>query len=216
MTDASQIIDVMPLDGLSRKERRRIEDRHDILEAATALFAEKGFEKTTLDDIASAAGFGKGTLYTHFENKGDILRNILQRGFQMLVDAVQEAIEAPRDPVGKLRTTILTILSFFESNKTLFRIFYTERRRLMSRSSEASRNEFLEIFRKIIGLLEQIFDEGIASGSFRRVDSRNAAYLVLGAVNSQVHCWMEDGASGPLKDKAAFLEEALLTGLGKS
>ena len=61
LTNSSQIIDLLPLEGLSRKESRRIEDRLDILEAATALSAEKGFEKTTLDNYRIGSWVWQGS-----------------------------------------------------------------------------------------------------------------------------------------------------------
>ena len=53
---------------LSRKEREKIERKNSILNAAKKVFAQKGFEKATLDEIAEEAEFGKGTLYNYFKN----------------------------------------------------------------------------------------------------------------------------------------------------
>ena len=120
------------------------------------------------------------------------------------------------DPVDQLRATIRTILAFFESKESLFRIFVTERRRLLSGSAEESRQEFMLIFEKITGQVERILASGVSAAALRSVDTKAAAYLVLGAVNSQVHCWLQNGAQGSLSEKAAFLEEALLSGLKRT
>lgn len=57
---------------LTRKERERLFRRKEIMLASIPLFAEKGFMNTTLDEIAEAAEFGKGTLYHYFDNKEEL------------------------------------------------------------------------------------------------------------------------------------------------
>lgn len=63
---------------LSRKERERNFRRHEIISAAVKLFAERGFEHTTLDEIAEASEFGKGTIYNYFQNKEEIYLAIVE------------------------------------------------------------------------------------------------------------------------------------------
>ena len=62
----------------SRKERERNFRRHEIISSAVKLFAEKGFEHTTLDEIAEASEFGKGTIYNYFQNKEEIYLAIVE------------------------------------------------------------------------------------------------------------------------------------------
>lgn len=65
--------------NLSRKEREKLFKRFEILNSAIKLFAEKGYEKTKLEDIAELAEFGKGTIYNYFETKEDIYLEIIDR-----------------------------------------------------------------------------------------------------------------------------------------
>jgi len=65
--------------NLTRKERERLLKRFEILDTAANLFAEKGYDKTKLEDIAEAAEFGKGTIYNYFENKEKIYVEIIDR-----------------------------------------------------------------------------------------------------------------------------------------
>ncbi|MCB0032608.1 MAG: helix-turn-helix transcriptional regulator, partial [Anaerolineales bacterium] len=53
--------------------------RNQILEAATAVFAERGFHKATIRAIAQHAGIADGTIYNYFKNKTDLLIGILDR-----------------------------------------------------------------------------------------------------------------------------------------
>ena len=63
---------------LTREERQRITRDH-LLEAARSVFAEKGFERATLDDVAARAGMTKGAVYSNFAGKGDLILALMQR-----------------------------------------------------------------------------------------------------------------------------------------
>ena len=62
--------------GVSRRERERQGHRREILAAAVKLFSRKGFEKTTMADVAAEAEFAVGTLYKFFKDKQELYRTI--------------------------------------------------------------------------------------------------------------------------------------------
>lgn len=57
----------------SIREKKKRETRKAIMQAAITLFSEKGYEKTSIEELAKAAGIGKGTIYGYFQTKSDIL-----------------------------------------------------------------------------------------------------------------------------------------------
>src|SRR4030066_27226 len=63
----------------SRRQKQLAERLDKILEAASSLFAEKGFHRTTTKEIAEAADVAEGTLYNYFDNKNDLLFEIINR-----------------------------------------------------------------------------------------------------------------------------------------
>ena len=66
---------------LSRRERERLARRNDILAAARKVFAAKGYDRATLDEIAGEAEFAKGTLYGYFDNKLDLFISLIKEEF---------------------------------------------------------------------------------------------------------------------------------------
>lgn len=84
-----------------RREREREQMRENILDAATELFHENGFDKTTIRRIADKIEYTPGNIYAYFKNKNDILYAVHQRGFNILY-ALEKQAENIVDPAERL------------------------------------------------------------------------------------------------------------------
>ncbi|ROS59273.1 TetR family transcriptional regulator [Frigoribacterium sp. PhB160] len=81
----------MPSDGrvpVSRPPRAEVRER--LLDAATALISQRGVHATTLDDVARAAGFSKGAVYSNFASKSELVVTLLTRETEGALDALRE------------------------------------------------------------------------------------------------------------------------------
>ena len=74
---------------LSRKEQEQQFHKNLIIKAAAQIFSEKGYDKTTLDEIATLAEFSKGSLYNYFENKEDLFLTTLEVGINKLISEMK-------------------------------------------------------------------------------------------------------------------------------
>ena len=63
----------------SRLEQQKQEKKQNLLDAAYALFTEKGVAKTSVDEIVRGANVAKGTFYLYFRDKGDVLRELIYK-----------------------------------------------------------------------------------------------------------------------------------------
>jgi AcrR family transcriptional regulator len=79
----------MPVERLT-PEKRREQTRSHLLAAAAEVFAEKGFYGATLDEIADAAGFSKGAVYSNFSSKDELFLALIRRQGDAMVDAYAE------------------------------------------------------------------------------------------------------------------------------
>ena len=84
---------------MSRAQRKEV-TRELLLDAAIGVFAEKGYHGASLDDVADAAGFTKGAVYSNFTRKSDLFRALLEREAGRAAAARQQAIETA--PLGLL------------------------------------------------------------------------------------------------------------------
>ena len=87
----------MPLEPLTA-ERRRQQTREYLLQAAAQVFAERGFHAATLDEVAAAAGFTKGAVYSNFKNKEDLFLALLEDAYAREMTALRATIEGSDVP----------------------------------------------------------------------------------------------------------------------
>ena len=87
----------MPLEPLTA-DRRRQQTRDYLMEAAERVFAERGFHAATLDEVAAAAGFTKGAVYSNFKNKEDLFLALIEAAYSREMAALKETLEASEVP----------------------------------------------------------------------------------------------------------------------
>lgn len=86
-----------------RTHEEALQTKKQIMDAAVTLFSSKGYEKTSLSDVARAAGVTRGAIYWHFENKGELLIELLQaiaKDKNLVEPLLDSAKESEFDPLG--------------------------------------------------------------------------------------------------------------------
>ena len=210
-----------PAEGKEQRARwRRRKDArpNEILEAALAVFAEKGFAAAKLDDIAARAGVSKGTVYLYFESKEAVFTALVQ---ERLGPRVSEIANLARDhdgPIAPLLAQILRTLGFFLRTTdyvVLPKIVIAE----AGNFPELARMYHQAIVERGMGLLGQVIGSGIARGEFRVLPIEHAVRLALGPL-LLIAIWRTTFARFDSKpyDYEGLVEEhitTLLAGLAK-
>ncbi|WP_026075170.1 TetR/AcrR family transcriptional regulator [Cellulomonas massiliensis] len=96
--------------------------RAQLLEVSRRLFAEKGFEQTSVEEIAARAEVSKPVVYEHFGGKEGIYAVVVDREVQALTGALTDALEEGGHPKVLVERTALALLSYIEANEDGFRI----------------------------------------------------------------------------------------------
>ena len=98
--------------------------RHQLLDAAECLFAEKGVSRTSLNDIALAAGASRGAIYWHFKNKADLFNAMMERTTLPMEQALQQVGHEPgQDPLVELRCSIADAMHRIANDERTRRVF---------------------------------------------------------------------------------------------
>lgn len=215
----------MEAPALSRRDRERLARRRAMLDAALAVFAQKGYDGATLDEIAERAEFGKGTLYNYFpEGKESILFALLDEmfdGMAALVRAHFDAVEGDGRPArAHFRDLIARLLHHFTENRETFFLLIKEAQRLMLTehdhvpSLHRRRDQAMEA-------LEEPIARAVESGEFRPFPPVVIAHMLMGNVKGYLmyasphpECKVEPGDEFATLDEAAdFITTILFDGL---
>jgi TetR/AcrR family fatty acid metabolism transcriptional regulator len=180
-----------------------------ILEAATRVFARKGYFAARVSDIAKKAGVADGTIYLYFRNKEDILVRLFDEVMSEHVSQAREAVRALPSAQERLRTIAERHLAVLGGNRDLAVVFQVELRQS---------THFMERFtgswlRDYFDLLHEVIDEGQRDGSLRAdVDRRLAAKVLFGALDEMVTSWLLSDRRYRLQDMAAPVVDLFLRG----
>jgi len=156
---------------LPRREREKLFRRNEILEAATKLFAEKGYDYTTLDEIAEKAEFGKGTIYNYFKSKEEIFHLIIEQIFEGHFNILSEAIKNTN--TFKDLVTIITedIFKFCLNNKEQFKILVQVRTNNLKLGFKKCSDKCAYYDKEIFIMYKDVLVKSIKSGEIVDMDT---------------------------------------------
>ena len=152
-----------------------LKTRDKLIEIARQLFAHKGIENTTMNDIASASDKGRRTIYTYFRSKRDIYNAVVKTESDKIIDKLSAIVAQPVDPQQKLMDFIFArfeaIKESVSRNGTLKAGFFrdvrkVDRARRSNTTSEAN-------------MLKQILLEGVNQGVFHIRHVEQTAMVML-------------------------------------
>ena len=107
-----------------RRQRHRASLRREILDAASRLFVEEGFERVTMRRVAAQIEYSPTTIYLHFKDKEELLRAVCDETFSQLAGKLERLLKAPGTPLSKLREGLRTYVDFGLANPNLYTVSF--------------------------------------------------------------------------------------------
>ncbi len=162
---------------LTRRERERQRHRREILTAALNLFSQKGFEKTTMAQIAEQAEFAVGTLYKFFEDKEALYRALILDTMRDFERELSAALKAPGTESEKLDRYIEAKAALFVQHIPTARLYFAQTAGTAFLPMAGLDRDARAIYEKVLSSLETVFRRGIRKKLLANMDPR---MLVLG------------------------------------
>ena len=201
--------DSTPL-GPTSSANRNAEKYQRILDAAVAVFAEKGFFVSRISDIADRADVADGTVYLYFKNKDEILAAAINTAFDGFMKTARTELAQLASPSDRLRRLAFLHLQAMGSNRNMAVVFQMELRQSTRFLSEFSHEHLVEYF----NLVRQAICDGKASGEFRSdLPEKIAANCFFGAIDEMVTSWVLSEKDYPLSHAADAILDILLSGI---
>lgn len=193
------------------------DSRSEIVTAAAECFMRKGYDKTTIDDIADALGATKGRVYHHFRSKSAIFFAVYREAMRYCFDAVEPIVTLPLPASERLRQmcfahamVMMTRLSFQRGIKQGLEIY------MRGPTTEVERKVYQELLGlrdRYEGLFRDVLAEGVRDGTLRAADIPLTGRTVLGALNA-VPDWYRPRSDGEAAESiAAKMADILMAGV---
>jgi TetR/AcrR family transcriptional regulator, cholesterol catabolism regulator len=181
-----------------------------ILEHATGVFDEKGYEGASMRDLSRATGMSLAGLYYYFESKEKLLYLIQKHTFTTIVDRLRERLEEVSEPEQRIRVFILNHLEYFLGNRKAMKV--------LSHEDEVLKNGFAaeiaalkrEYYRICVGLLDDFKRE-------KKLEfSNRLAVLSLFGMMNWIYTWYNPRLDANAREMAREMGDIFLKGIGAS
>ena len=191
--------------------RRRSDDkRHRILQAATRVFARKGYFGARVSEIAKRAGVADGTIYLYFKGKEDILVALFDEVMAEHLERGRHELRPIRGAAARLQAIAEHHLRLFGENPDLAVVFQVELRQSTKFLERFTASWLQDYFALISGVIE----EGQRDGSLRAdLNRKVATRAFFGALDEMVTSWILRRRDYDLSRLAAPVVELFLGGV---
>jgi len=183
-----------------REERRRLEYRRLILEAAERIIVRRGTSAMTMDDVAREAEFSKATIYHYFRSKGELVLELLGNFFDEVDTEVRKITVLQRSARDKLERGIRFYLRFNREKESISRmlimdpmfmqkmsVFIADEKNLASETDRKFITKMRMKRKNILNGVAAILRQGVASGEFRRIEIPDAVTFLESLLQGYCH-----------------------------
>jgi TetR/AcrR family fatty acid metabolism transcriptional regulator len=199
-----------PPEGAASGVNRSADKYLRILDAAVAVFAEKGFFTARIADIADRADVADGTVYLYFKSKEEILMTAINTAFDAFMSLARTELKKLASPAERLRRLAFLHLDALGSNRNLAVVFQMELRQSTRFLSEFSHHHMIEY----LSLVREAITDGQANGTFRReMSDKYAANCFFGALDEMVTSWVLSEHDYQLSNVADVVVDIFLNGM---
>ncbi|MBN1315536.1 MAG: TetR/AcrR family transcriptional regulator [Anaerolineales bacterium] len=189
----------------------KVQRTFQIIEAATAVFACKGFDRATMEDIATEAGINKATIYLYFDSKDALIHSIAEALFAQELADLQAAYESPGTAIERLTVYYTALIAEELEVLPLMPILY-EFYALGLRRADV-RKVIADFMTQSIELLEAIIQEGIESGEFAPTDAHQAARALDSLLSGTILNWVYGPEEEAIDEQLRFGIRLIFRGL---
>lgn len=210
MSESSNIVEPM-----SRKDRERERHRQEIVRAAERIFAQKGYQAATIEEIAREAEFAVGTLYNLFKGKDELYSRVIESFVRQFMTDFELKVASEDDPEKAIAALIALRLTHFDEHREFIRIALDLSPCGRMDPARAMPEEVRGLHERYVGAVTSIYRRGIERGTFDVSDPLYYTLSMEGIINAFISYWSRNEPADPLavrigKVQREFLERIKL------
>ncbi|MCQ6959302.1 TetR/AcrR family transcriptional regulator [Mucilaginibacter aquariorum] len=160
-----------------RKQEEKQEMHKHILNGARKIFLEKGYEKTSMRNIAQEINYSPGSLYFYFRDKSEIFHELHKEGFRLLLNQLK-VLEKVGDPFERLKASGRVFIQFARENKDYYNLMF-----IVDEPVKESLPEGFQIGEEAISYMQGMVKECQQKGKFKDMDTEYFTFLIISVVH---------------------------------
>jgi TetR/AcrR family transcriptional regulator, cholesterol catabolism regulator len=180
--------------------------RREVVATAAKLFAERGYDGTSMSELTAATGLAAGGLYHYIEGKDDLLIAICDELLEPLLERAREIVAEEAPPVEQLRNLVAAWVAHVVEHRDHMLVFTQERQAIERQQRWRRVRSQRQAFERI---LDEVLERGEADGSMSFADRRLSLLALLGMVNYTPQ-WVRPGGRLPPEEIAGGYCEMVL------
>lgn len=182
--------------------------KRKIFETSMKLFAEKGYDATSIEDITATVGVAKGTLYYHFSSKEEIFNFLVEEGIKLLQNSIDIKIAKHDNYIDKIKAIVLIQIKIVVKYEDLITILLSQFWGKEARNQKCQKhiNDYLVI-------IENIVKEGIEKGQIKKGNPKVIASEIYGLICSTLIYKIRNNGEIDIMKLYKEFEETIIEGL---
>ena len=175
---------------MSPREDVSEERKEQILDAATEVFTQKGFDQARMDDIVEETGLSKGALYWYFKSKDDIIFGIMDRLFRLEFRELEEIKHSETSATEALRG--FTEVAIKDINRMIHFMPVTYEFLALAFRNKLVQKAIKQYMNSYVSILDPLIQRGVESGEFKKVNPREVSAAVGAIIEGTMLLWVYD------------------------
>ena len=182
--------------------------KRKIFETSMKLFAEKGYDATSIEEITATVGVAKGTLYYHFSSKEEIFNFLIEEGIKLLQNSIDIKTAKHNNYIDKIKAIILIQIKIVAKYEDIITIILSQ-----FWGNEARNKKCQDHVYDYIGQIEKIVQQGIGKGEIKKGDTRAIASEIYGLICSTLVYKKREGEQMDIMKLYHEYENTVVNGL---
>ncbi len=182
--------------------------KRKIFETSMKLFAEKGYDATSIEEITATVGVAKGTLYYHFSSKEEIFNFLIEEGMKLLQNSIEIKTAKLENYIDKIKAIILIEIKIVNKYENLIKILLSQFYGKEARNQKCQKHIY-----EYIDAIEEIVKEGIKNGQIKKGNAKTIASEIYGVICSSLVYKLRNEDSFEVMKIYKEFENTLIEGL---
>jgi AcrR family transcriptional regulator len=194
----------MAISAIGRRRTAALQDgsdsysqrRNEIIATGADVFRDRGYEATSLKDVAEKLGRDRASLYYYVSSKNELFQLVTRKAVEEVVNAAEAVSLMQTDPATRLRELVITTLEKYEAHYPYMFVYIQEDMSLIHSDSvdELWARTMVELGKRFQDAFLKIIDDGLEDGSFVTDHRHIAMNTIIGAIN-WTHRWFRPGGT---------------------